>query len=254
MKECESLNDVDRWIRELTDVFENSERCHTRFILHQWDKHINVQRSEPVYSFSVYLTDLNKYIHPQVVSSLLLNAFGIQIRAGGQCADYAVKKDGIWSSLDGLDEDSPVIHPSICRVSIPRYLLTKEFFHQVKSRLIDFLYVARFMIPSFYPQFDGWRLHPDYHKYVALNEGRDIEYTGRSHYCGTCQEKRDQMLYSTRASKKETLKSGLEIYHLMDEVVLRNLNHADVHPESQAIYNHPFRWFAHPLDDLSIDL
>jgi len=254
MKEGESNNEVDRWIRELTDLFEGSERCHTQFVLHRWDTTLNSRRTEPVFSFSVYLTDLNKYIHPQIVSSILLNGFGIQIRAGGQCADYAVQKEGIWSSLNGLDNLSPVMHPSICRVSIPRYLLTKDLFHQIKSRLIDFLYVARFMIPSFYPQFDGWRLHPDYHKYVALNEGRDIEFTGRSHYCGTCQEKRDQMLYSIRESKKETLKSGLEIYHLMDEVVLRHLIHSDVHPESQELYNHPFRWFAHPLDDLSIDM
>jgi selenocysteine lyase/cysteine desulfurase len=254
MKEGEESHEPDRWIRELNEFLETSERCHTRFVLHRWDTSLCSLRSEPVFSFSVYLTDLNKYIHPQVVSSILLNAFGIQIRAGGQCADYAVQKEGVWASLNTIDDHSPIMHPSICRISIPRYLLTKDLYYQVKTRLVDFLYVARFMIPSFYPRMDGWRLHPDYHKYVTLNEGRDIEFTGKSHYCGSCQENRDKMLYSTRETKKEVLKSGLEIYHLMDDVVLRHLNHVDVHTESQNLYNHPFRWFVHPLDDLSIDL
>jgi len=249
-----SPGDVDKLIEEMEDMFQTSERSHTRFVLHRWDQPNTRIQSEPVFSFSVKLTDLNKYIHPQIVSTILLNAFGLQIRAGGQCADYVVNREGPWSHLEGLDDDSSIMHPSICRISLPRYLLTKDLFHQIKNRLIDFLYVARFMIPAFYPRLDGWRLHPDYHKYVTLNKVRNIEFTGRSHYCGTCQEKRDKIMYSTDGkAKKDELKSGLEIYHLMEDGVLRHLKHDSVHPETTSLYDHPFRWFVHPSDHLEVD-
>lgn len=255
MKEVEKdSSGIDHCIQEFTKLFEDSERSHTRFQLHRWDDSPHVRKTEPVYTFSVFLTDIKKYIHPQVVSSILLNVFGLQIRAGGQCADYVVKKEGVWSFLDGIGERSPILQPSICRISLPRYLLTKELFHEVKGRLIDFLYVARFMVCGFYPQFDGWRLHPDVSKYVMLKEGREIVFTGRSHYCGSCQERRDELMYSVKGNKVvDKSKSGLEIYNIMEDTVLRHLKHDNVHSESNVIYDHPFRWFVHPNDDISIE-
>jgi selenocysteine lyase/cysteine desulfurase len=254
MKESEKKKDeIDKLISDFTNLFESSVRSHTLFQLHRWDDSPHLLKTEPVYSFSVYLTDLKKYIHPQVVSSILLNVFGVQIRAGGQCADFVIQKEGPWSSLAGIDDQPPILHPSLCRISLPRYLLSKEIFSEVKSRLIDFLYISRFMVCGFYPQFDGWRLHPDVPKYVMLKEGREIEFTGRSQYCGSCQEKRDELVYSLRGSKDDKLKSGLEIYHVTDDTVLRHLRHESLHPQSDILHDHPFRWFVHPKDDVSVD-
>lgn len=249
MKDAESKGDIDSLLKELAVFFTTTERSQTCFDLHRWD---DARQTEPVFSFSIRLKDTGKYIHPHIVSTVMLNAFGLQIRAGSQCADYVLRKEGIWNEIGDLvetDRYKLILQPSICRISLPRYLLTREFIDNLKFSLTDFLYVARYFLPCFSPTPEGWELHPDFYKLQSLSQESKANKTGTGS-CNTCKEKRQVILYSETSSDKSKHMTGTEIYGIVHGGILKKLKTLSREPaDSISVYKHPFRWFAHHLDE-----
>ena len=248
MKEVEKNIQVDFLIRDLESFFETTHRSNTRFQLHRWDKSRG-RKSEPVFTFSVLLTDLNLYIHPQVVSMILLNAFGIQIRAGGQCADYVIEKGGLWEAIRMVGEKNEIYQPSVCRISLPRYLISEEVVNDIKEKLSEFLSVARYMIKTFQPTLDGWMIDDQYRMYVDHHFDKEIQKTGENRTCRPCQKQKEALLYSHKKVEQKDVPGGFDIYTQMNISILNKIGKFSSSASSDEIFGHPFRWFVHPRDE-----
>jgi selenocysteine lyase/cysteine desulfurase len=242
IRSSESKRNIQELVDDLRSYFIETERAATKFLVHDWENNsYPYSYSEPVISFSVYLKDINKVVHPQIVSFLLLNLFGIQIRAGNMCSDYTVAKSGLWTDLSGIDlKTTPVLQPGICRLSIPRYMITEEHVQYLKETFTEFLYYCRNLIPLFVCSWEGWSLHENFPILLGIKHTGVVSETGKTS-CGGCQNKRESLLYSHK--KSENSKKTSAIYSELVTNIVPKLKH-----EKDSIYHHPFRWFVHPLD------
>lgn len=242
IKNSESKINIQGLVDDLRSFFIGTERASTRFLVHDWENSsYPYLYSEPVISFSVYLKDIDKIVHPQIVSFLLLNLFGIQIRAGNMCSDYTVSKTGLWKDLSEINlTNTPVLQPGICRLSLPRYMITEEHVKYLKETFTEFLYYCRNLIPLFVCSWEGWSLHQNFSDFLTIKHTGVISETGKTS-CGGCQNKRESLLYSHK--KFEPTKKTSAIYTDLVTSIVPKLKH-----EKDCVYHHPFRWFVHPLD------
>jgi selenocysteine lyase/cysteine desulfurase len=242
IQDAESKRCIQSLIDDLRLFFVTSERGSTRFLVHDWEDEMGVGvYGEPVISFSVYLTDLEKSVHPQIVAFLFLNLFGIQIRAGNMCSDYTISTSGMWQDLQDVDiSNTPVLNPGVCRLSLPRYLITESNVAFIKEKCTEFLYYCRNLISIFECSSEGWALHPKFTALLGNVRSGTVSETGRSK-CGGCQNKRETLWVS--ATNPNPVKDASIIYSEIITTIFSKLKHS-----SDDIYKHPFRWFVHPLD------
>lgn len=249
----ESKN-ADKLIKDLGDYLSGVRENNTRFVLHGWNvKPIN--RRAPVFCFSVELTDRDLIIHPQVVALILLNAYGIQIRAGGHCSDTVLSRTGIWGELEDVDlSKGPVLEPSVCRISFPRFLLTESWVSNIKDKLTDFIRCARLYLPCFTPALDGWSFNE---QFIAMSRRPTIlaEETGRKRDgCSGCSKNRSLYRKTPQGLNEEGVNFGIVLYASISGTIIA---HLDTSPRPGSDYerllSYPFRWFALPGDSKILD-
>ena len=234
-------------VQELYQFLLNAKESNTRFVLHSFNspgRKANEGTTAAVFCFSVELNDCKKLLHPQVVGQILLNAYGIQVRSGGQCAEACINKLPQWENLNDVDlTTTPILQPSVCRISIPGYLLTREFLTVLKEKLIDFLRVARYFLKCFEPTFQGWNFREDFLLLTKNPKASSDSQTLKP--CKTCSGR--AVVATTPSSDSKTY--GIMIYSKINGGVLQQISfYPRQNTEHYSLLSHPFRWFAIPND------
>jgi hypothetical protein len=158
------------------------------------------------------------------------------------CSDYTISTTGVWEDLKDIDlSKTPVSHPGVCRLSLPRYLITDNHVTFIKEKCTEFLYYCRNLISIFECSPEGWVLHPNFSTLLGNVRSGPVSETGKSK-CGGCQKKRETLWVST-TPKSEPAKTTSFMYSEIVTGIVPKLKHVP-----NEIYNHPFRWFVHPLD------
>jgi selenocysteine lyase/cysteine desulfurase len=244
---------ADEWIALLENFFITAREANTRFVLHAWNSGmLLLNRKAPVFCFSVELTDRNLLVHPQVVAAVLLNAFGIQIRAGGHCSDTVIARGGVWDDLRDLDlSTDPVLYPSVCRISFPRYLITEAWVKNIIAKLTDFLRCVRFFLRCFTPSRDGWKINDEF---VTLtkklrNQPRGPVETVEPGRGGCAGCAKNASMYKPQPPEKTDKgpAEGCMLYSKISGSVVTNLTLGG------RGFEHPFRWFALPEESKLVE-
>jgi selenocysteine lyase/cysteine desulfurase len=242
------MSEEDEGVQECIETMErffiNATEVSTKFVLHSWNPEPLTRRA-PVFCFSVMLTDRNLYIHPQVVASILLNAYGIQIRAGGHCSDTVISRTKAWGQLLDVDiSGEPILQPSVCRISFPRYLVNKTWVKSIIDKLTDFLRCARFYLRCFTPSPESWSFNEEF---ITLTKRSTVLAKGIEEpksRCSSCA--RGMTTYKTQPPAKSG-EGGCLLYTKISATVINNLS-----PKHSG-FEHPFRWFALPEESKIAD-
>lgn len=204
-----------------------------------WDpEDIYEEEREPIFSFVVQFR--NKLIHPDLIADLLLHLFGFQIRVGGLCSDYTIPREDYlevtpveWLETSGMET---IFRPSVCRISIPQYLLNEKLVLRIEGAVQEILTYGHHLIQSYVPSLEGWSLHPDVLGLLDLSPETEVVREG----CGGCPGKKGKIVMGKGGEEKKPLETSKVIPRLMALALRHN---SDLH-------DHPYRWFLHPLDDL----
>jgi selenocysteine lyase/cysteine desulfurase len=241
----EEDKNVDALIKELETFFSTTQEVKTRFLLHKWNND-PTSRKAPVFCFSVEMVDRGVFIHPQVVAMILLNAYGIQIRAGGHCADTVLSRLGVWGELQDLDlTQYPIMLPSVCRISFPRYLVSREWVDDLKVKMTDFLRCARFFLRCFTPSFQGWSFN-EHFLMLGKRPVTQTEETKRE--CSSCPHS-SKAYYRSNPLPAKTDKEefGALLYAKISGPITLNIDFSPRKAsEHEMLAGNPFRWFALP--------
>lgn len=231
---------------ELNDFFKTIKRGNAEFVIHTIDN----TNSNPlsVFTFSVKLDDIDLLVHPQLVSLILLNAYGIQIRAGSQCAETCIRKLSIWEELEGVElSDIPILHPSVCRLSIPKYLLSRSLVDEIKEKFTDFLSSVRLFLACFEPSFKGWNFQPEFLFLAKKNKIPEKETITSN--CSRCPGSSAASYKPFTNPSQNRNDNGLVLFSKIGSSIVKDL---EVVPrkdsEHRKLQDHPFRWFALPVD------
>jgi hypothetical protein len=236
---------------ELNDFFRTTKRGNTEFLIHAIDKPNNSCTPLSVFTFSVRLTDLKLLVHPQIVSMILLNAYGVQIRAGSQCAEACIRNLSIWEDLKYVDlSETPILQPSVCRLSIPRYLLSRVLVDEIKEKFTDFLSSVRLFLPCFEPSPASWDFRPEFlcsvnNSRTTIEEGEQKTSRGCSKCPGTFTYKPFDKLNPEDPNRKR-INYGLILFSKISSSSIEYFDNENFVRDSvnNKIEEHPFRWFA----------
>lgn len=238
-----------RSLKMMTDIFRKIKAGSCDLFPAFWDPgDIYEEEREPVFSFMVLFN--GKMIHPDIIADLLLHLFGFQIRVGGLCSDYSIPGEDIlrinpaeWSETSGMET---ILHPSVCRVSIPRYLLNETLVMQIDGAFQEILTYGQHLVQIYNPGLEGWELHPDVPNHLDSLHGTEVVEQG----CGGCPGKRGKT-YMGNSEENPDLgqRKTMEVTKLIPRLLTLNLRHT----LEDKMYSHPYRWFLHPLDPITID-
>lgn len=219
----------------------------TRVVVHRWDDHLPERpQREPIVAFSLMHGD--RAVHPSVVSAILLNAAGIQLRTGGMCADYVLSQGGgyPWSAIPRGVTVPPIIAPAICRISIPSYLLTGEVITRVTAAFQALTSFAVPMCALFMPTEHGWTMPPVVESFLRTSSNTPRVTSG----CKSC---RMGVVGGVRASdpagtseKTPPPPPGTICVTAMSAFSLARTIHADS-AEAVPVWRR-FMWTLHPTD------
>jgi selenocysteine lyase/cysteine desulfurase len=222
-------------VKRLDEFLRGEDGWMEGFKVHMWDPEDMYEPvRHPIYSFSILWNSL--YIHPDIISDMLLNIHGLQIRVGGQCADYTLPSSpqtpDVWLETQTMD---PVLRPSVCRISINSYLLTEELVERIERALravISFGYEA----VKCYTISDGkWAMNPSF---ITLARSARVEIKESSKGCSGCSGL-DNIISEPSKEKREEL----------DEAEVSGLILSfEPPPQTDKFHLHPYRWFLHPMD------
>jgi hypothetical protein len=235
-------NKQERSVKMLNKLFRKPKEGSCTLLPVLWDtEDIYEEYREPIFSF--ILEFAGKLIHPDVIADLLLHLFGFQIRVGGLCSDYAIPTRDIfeyspseWTETSGLQT---ILRPSVCRVSIPQYLLKEGFVLQIEKAMQELVTYGHYLLQAYVPGLQGWDLHPDIQKFLELSEDVEIVEEG----CSGCPGKKGKTVIG---KPKPTEGKLLDSSKMISSIMALSLRHS----LEDGLYSHPYRWFIHPLDDL----
>lgn len=232
---------MDGRVGKIKSVFKEVSNHLFKYVVHQWDG----GDGDMVVCFSVSMKNTDLVIHPQIVSNILLNLYGIQIRAGGQCADTTIAKTGIWEDLNNVDFAlSPIMQPSVCRLSIPSYMLTDQLTGQIVEDFTELLDTIGTFMKFYIPTLDGWILHPEVDRFSKKEKYQHLQVSGSSG-CSKCSKNKFRDTWLSDHIKESGISPrGIAVYSKL--VTLVSEIKYDLSPGSEyhAIYTNPFRWFA----------
>lgn len=220
---------LDRFIGGITSL----ETREYKIVYHRWDEG---RVTEPIISFSVHNKMYNKIVHPELVTKILLEGYGLQIRFGGICSDFG----------EQLYPGSGILKGGVCRISVCKYLLSEEFVEEIIDKFTSFLYNLSTFIYMYEIRNESWKIrecfieNPEQYHDESYSEPR----------CLFCAYKP-----GIKSSDTETRNSGYLTYGggLLDKIM------SEVFPaasqtiiseerKSDPYLHNPDRWFLHPLE------
>lgn len=232
-----------RSVKMLNGVFRKTRRASCILLPAFWDtEEIYENDREPIYSFFIQFED--KLIHPDLVADLLLHIFGLQIRVGGLCSDYSIpRQDHLdltpeeWLETSSMET---LLRPSVCRISIPSYLLTESLALRIEEAVQDLITYGHHLVSCYTLGSDSWELHRD------LETGLDISVGGETveKSCGGCPGKKGKTSIGSMEPEKRV---ALSPSAMISKLMAFTLSPSPVDP----FLHHPYRWFIHPRDNLS---
>lgn len=254
MNAAERDSNLQARVNKVREVFKSSSLNNLKYIIHTWDER-RTNNNDMVMCFSVGVKSNNKIIHPQIVSHVLLNLYGIQIRAGGQCSDTTISKVGLWDDLNDVDYlMCPIMEPSVCRISIPTYLLTEEITQRICDDFSDLLFSLESFMKFYIPTHEGWILHPEVVRFSKKTKYQNIHTTGLTG-CSKCPKSKTRNIWVTdRDQNLEKQPRGMELYSKLTSII-GDIDHYPLSgTEYHDIINNPFRWFATYNDVYKTDI
>lgn len=202
---------------------------------------------EPIYSFIVRYGE--KMIHPDIIADIFLHVFGMQIRVGGLCSDYAIPHQDYlnigpeeWTETRSMEL---IFKPSVCRISIPEYLLNDNLVLDLETAFQEFTFYGHMFVSAYTCKPDGWDLHPNLIQLLqnTVTEKSEIK-SGKS--CKKCPGVKKNPVVNEE-KKEETDPEKITHSAIIASIIASDLQHTS----DDEILKHPYRWFLHPGDDIA---
>ena len=208
-------------------------------LLWDTDEIYETSRRHPIYSFII---KHGRYtIHPDIIADLMLNIFGFQIRVGAQCSDFSIPGRDIhqftpeeWLETAAMED--PIMQPSVCRISIPDYLLSPSLVDRLEAAIRTITVFGHYMVKCYTISEGKWNEAPDLTFYMG-KIGDDIQ-KGKRVGCGAC---------SFLENTVETAERSNDAFDV-NAILPRLLDfHSGIQSDGNYFRN-PYRWFCHPRD------
>lgn len=223
-------------VHELNSLFY--DRGESSLLPLTWDPEEIYKNSHPIFSFILRYRE--RHVHPDIIADIMLNVFGFQIRIGGQCSEFTIPADTVpeWAELPPLQD--PLFKPSVCRISIPAYLLSRELVDRIDNCLRSLATFGHLLVPCYTLKNRFWKEDPSIGLYMG-SELEKREDSGRNVSCGSCSGLTNYISNGSRGNVR---------FDTSDIINSMIMFRPRIEPSERSILHHPYRWFLLPDDDV----
>lgn len=220
---------VDKFIHGITSI----ETKEYKIEYHRWDEG---RVMEPIISFSVYNKKHRKIVHPELVTKILLEGYGLQIRFGGLCSDFGEQQH----------RGTGILKEGVCRISVSKYLLSEDFVEEIIDKFTSFIYNLSTFIYMYEIKNNSWKIRDCF---VEKSEQYNDESYSEPR-CLFCTYKPRLKNFDLESSGIEYLTYGGGLLDKIMSEVFPNMIQTIISNElkTDPYLKNTDRWFIHPLE------